>query len=611
MFDLWSQTQHLGTFEVPKRMARPTPIPKTKTIRNPNANANPSQNQNPSQSQSQNPGQNPGQNQNHPPPTSLPPTKPPAPMSRGVVAKRFTLPPLNTPTSVTSVVNFNFIFPVLTHYSQIIGQDMAVQKLLHFFQTRPEFNAVLLSGPCGVGKTSLALLMATHFGFEPVLIDACQYTAKQGSQMVEEIKSIVERRPLPGQRPCVAIVDNLDTICETSDAVTKELAHIWTGQGRKQKAKPHRPIICICNDAYIRPVRNLWKQTNSKHNITHIALTLVKDEPDMKNFIHRWCAERNLTVPHQHQTVLMQLARGDVRALLNLFSVCCDPFRGYRPDCLSTSMRDTFTSAWSAMGELIYRQNMVPDNTGTMIPVRMSSQTIERVLQATDIDIPYFLFTNVPSLWFQGDVAKTASQQSTVEMQTWYTNMKTHQSVTEGQQFYRQLGRFNTVAEELQTLSEWSSHLSDMAVDGIEFGGMESSQHMFQFALAMGVRHYGRNSKYRQSWKDADDWNDRSATFRFMNQDKTPAMRQTNAMPLRWPRFSYKPSKTSDSSQQFLKLITGWNSQELLCFAPLLSKAHQDLSTHPPGEETDDTTWKFDTETVLQHCQVIDIAGSR
>ena len=51
-------------------------------------------------------------------------------------------------------------------FDDIKGQDLAIQDIRAFFRTFPKKRAIILSGPVGTGKTSLALALANEFNLE-------------------------------------------------------------------------------------------------------------------------------------------------------------------------------------------------------------------------------------------------------------------------------------------------------------------------------------------------------------------------------------------------------------------------------------------------------------
>jgi chromosome transmission fidelity protein 18 len=155
---------------------------------------------------------------------------------------------------------------------------------------RPERPLMLISGPPGLGKTTLAHIVARHAGYRPAEINASdERSAKVLKQRVAdatEVQSVYGDR-----RPPLIVIDEIDGAMggpEGAGAINEliRLANATTanhkpseahqddpsaaapkrGGGARQKSgrKPSeglmRPVICICNDLYapaLRPLRQV------------------------------------------------------------------------------------------------------------------------------------------------------------------------------------------------------------------------------------------------------------------------------------------------------------------------------------------------------------------
>ncbi|KAI9015677.1 P-loop containing nucleoside triphosphate hydrolase protein [Phycomyces nitens] len=148
---------------------------------------------------------------------------------------------------------------------------------------RPERKIMLISGPPGFGKTTLAHVIARHAGYNIIEINASD--DRTGEVVRSKIKSALEMQAIirtkdeassskntmkMQQKPNMLIIDEIDGASSGggSESFIKELVNLATtsltkdenSATRKGKhARPLlRPIICICNDPYaavLRPLR--------------------------------------------------------------------------------------------------------------------------------------------------------------------------------------------------------------------------------------------------------------------------------------------------------------------------------------------------------------------
>uniref|UniRef100_A0A7S1B434 AAA+ ATPase domain-containing protein n=1 Tax=Corethron hystrix TaxID=216773 RepID=A0A7S1B434_9STRA len=131
-------------------------------------------------------------------------------------------------------------------------------------------RAVLLSGPPGAGKTSLATVAARHAGYDPIEINAsedrCEKTfAEKLTGLMEDGISFSERGKR--RRPNCIILDEVDGESrQCVDAILKILTAEppttgsrsgHTGRQRRQQPHARRPTILICNDRYAPALRPL------------------------------------------------------------------------------------------------------------------------------------------------------------------------------------------------------------------------------------------------------------------------------------------------------------------------------------------------------------------
>ncbi|XP_063995530.1 chromosome transmission fidelity protein 18 homolog [Diachasmimorpha longicaudata] len=129
----------------------------------------------------------------------------------------------------------------------------------------PVHKIALLSGPPGLGKTTLAHLLAKHAGYNVVEINASDERGpdafRQALFSSTQMKSLMGANP----RPNCLVLDEIDGAPAASiELLLKFVQGKLTAKGRKSKessAKDNeyckRPVICICNEAYTPTLRSL------------------------------------------------------------------------------------------------------------------------------------------------------------------------------------------------------------------------------------------------------------------------------------------------------------------------------------------------------------------
>ncbi|XP_069545824.1 chromosome transmission fidelity protein 18 homolog isoform X1 [Brachyistius frenatus] len=136
---------------------------------------------------------------------------------------------------------------------------------------RPKFKVALLSGPPGLGKTTLAHVIAKHAGYNVVEINASDDRSADVFQ--KRIDTATQMKSVLGanERPNCLIIDEIDGAPATAINILLAVLNRKDGHGgetatetgKKKKKKESillRPIICICNDLYVAALRPLRQQ---------------------------------------------------------------------------------------------------------------------------------------------------------------------------------------------------------------------------------------------------------------------------------------------------------------------------------------------------------------
>ncbi|KAH9966853.1 P-loop containing nucleoside triphosphate hydrolase protein [Russula dissimulans] len=184
---------------------------------------------------------------------------------------------------------------------------------------RPQEKILLLSGPPGLGKTTLAHVVASQAGYHVFEINASD--ARSGQVVDERIRPALETGYAVGSsKPVLVVIDEIDGA--TGDnahgfinklvQLTYEKSNKTRGKKKGDKGKQtlRRPIICICNDLYtsslakLRPLARIIRFTRPAD--THV----VKRLQDI-------CAIECLRADSRALSTLVGIALGDLRGCLN------------------------------------------------------------------------------------------------------------------------------------------------------------------------------------------------------------------------------------------------------------------------------------------------------
>ncbi|ORX54698.1 hypothetical protein BCR36DRAFT_403127 [Piromyces finnis] len=136
---------------------------------------------------------------------------------------------------------------------------------------RPFKKIMLLAGPPGLGKTTLAHVIAKHCGYNVVEINASD--DRTGNSVKNKLLSALEMQNITNGKPNLVIIDEIDGVSGKGSGdqnFIKLLVNIVTAESsqstdkkrkRGKQLKPlMRPIICICNDQYtpvLKPLRTI------------------------------------------------------------------------------------------------------------------------------------------------------------------------------------------------------------------------------------------------------------------------------------------------------------------------------------------------------------------
>ncbi|CAJ0651998.1 8210_t:CDS:2, partial [Entrophospora sp. SA101] len=198
---------------------------------------------------------------------------------------------------------------------------------------RPNRKILLLAGPPGSGKTTLAHVVAHHCGYNPIEINASD--DRTGKTVSNLIKDALESQSIVfNKKPSLIIIDEIDGVSSTGDQNFIKLlidlisssdiylpnAIATKADDQKSNKKPKkrnqllRPIICICNDQYapvLRPLRTIAQVFQFKIPPSTIVANRLKEI----------CKIEKISVDMRTLSHLAESADGDIRSCLNNLQV--------------------------------------------------------------------------------------------------------------------------------------------------------------------------------------------------------------------------------------------------------------------------------------------------
>jgi len=185
-------------------------------------------------------------------------------------------------------------------FADVKGQELAVDKVKIFLKSFPKKRAVVLHGPAGVGKTSLAYAIAFENDAEILELNASDFRNKV--KIAEIVGPASQQRSL-FKKNKVILVDEVDGI-----AVVKDRGGLGELLGLLEKSA--FPIIITAND--------IW---NKKFSLLRRKAELVQlkavDYKVVLEILKEVCEKENCVVSSEILISIAIKARGDIRAGLN------------------------------------------------------------------------------------------------------------------------------------------------------------------------------------------------------------------------------------------------------------------------------------------------------
>lgn len=185
-------------------------------------------------------------------------------------------------------------------FSDIKGQDIAIQRIKEFLKNFPKKKSLILHGPCGVGKTSLVHATSNETESELLELNASDFRDKK--KIADIVGNSIQQKSL-FKKSKLILIDEVDGISTTKDrgGLTELLGLI---------EKSYFPILITAN--------NIWdKKFNALRTKSEMVQLKEIDYKIILEVLRKVSTKENLNVSADVLTAISVKSKGDMRAALN------------------------------------------------------------------------------------------------------------------------------------------------------------------------------------------------------------------------------------------------------------------------------------------------------
>lgn len=184
-------------------------------------------------------------------------------------------------------------------FADVKGQDLAIDKVKLFLKNFPRNKAVILFGPPGVGKTSLAYAVAYELDAEILELNASDLRNKQ--KIAEIVGPASQQRSL-FKKNKIILVDEVDGISSSERGGLPELIKLIDDT--------KFPLIITANDIWNKKF-NILRKKSEMVQLKDLNYKIIED------ILKKICEKENCAAASDIITTISIRARGDIRAAIN------------------------------------------------------------------------------------------------------------------------------------------------------------------------------------------------------------------------------------------------------------------------------------------------------
>lgn len=187
----------------------------------------------------------------------------------------------------------------ITKFADLVGQQKAIDEVKIFLKEFPKKKALILYGPAGTGKTSLALTAAKENDLEILELNASDL---RNRKKLEEILSPASLQQSLFKKGKVIIMDEVDGVTGTDIGGLPELIRVML--------TTKFPIIMTCNDVWQTKLSGL-RQKCRLVEMRSLSISTIQQ------ILIKVCEKENIKKDLSSLNRIAIKSQGDVRAALN------------------------------------------------------------------------------------------------------------------------------------------------------------------------------------------------------------------------------------------------------------------------------------------------------